>query len=244
MPRSWRLDEIRQAVLERADIQSTSQFAPPSAEINRYIDRSRARWHQILVRKGIGHADTRIDITTILNTDEYRLPDDFDIPIAIQLRCTDGRLSDPLPELNAYESARVARGATWENGAGACGYRVLGQNDQTRLVLYPPGLPAALVYRVSYSTVPERLTDDDQLIDDIAGGIEYIIADAARKVGRKERADTSGLERDIASELEQVDQMAANRRLHATRRVIDVTGEAGEAGYPFGCRPRRPWGDR
>jgi len=240
MARSWRLDEIREAVLERADVKSGSSFIPTSAEVNRYIDRSRARWHQILVRKGIGHADTRVDVTTQQGVDEYPLPDDFDIPIAIQIRASDGRLSDPLPELDSWESARVSRGAAWDNGTAACGYRILGQNDQTRLVLYPPGLPSGIVYRVSYSTVPERLTEDHQLVDDIAGGIEYIIADAARKVGRKERADTSGLERDIAAELDQVNQMAANRRLHATRRVIDVTGEAGEAGWPWDRR--KPWG--
>lgn len=239
MPRPFKLPELRTALLERADLSSASN-PPTSEELNRLLDQSRAKWHEILIRKGLRHADKKTDITTQAGVDEYALPEDFYLPVAIQ-RVVEGLPSEPLPDLNTYEAARsvVSRNVPNADG-GAVGYNILGSGVTTRLVLWPPNLPAGLVYRVSYATAAERLTDDGQEVDDIAGGVEFIISDAARKLARPRNVDTAGLERDVAEAKADLNEMAANRTMHGTKRIIDVSGEAGSAGYPVEYG-RDPW---
>jgi hypothetical protein len=80
-------------------------------------------------------------------------------------------------------------------------------------------------YQLWYVPLAQTLTDEADTIDGVNGWEEYIELSAAKLALMKEESDTTQIQLELDRLERRIEEMAQNRDLGATSRVLDVTAD-------------------
>lgn len=228
------LQTLIQEVRRRADIESATQYIT-DAEITQYLNRSAARWYDLLVEKFGDNYFRKVpspSFTLVANQQDYPLATalgatDFykltgvDLVIDSLRRITLRRLMDD--ERNIYQNLFVT---SWNyNGVANVRYEIVDQY----LRFYPMPVLGGYSIIVHYIPIAPTLVNLTDTWDSINQWSELFVIDAARKCATKEQQDytVNALTQEFNDYMQHLIQIAENRDAGEGTRVIDVTGNSG-----------------
>lgn len=161
--------------------------------VNELVNQSIAKVYRAEVAaRGHGYYVDSKTYTTIAGTTTYLLPYNF-----WQLQTLDVTLGGQRQTLRPFEPKERAE---WSATS------------------VPAGIPLIL----TYIPAPQRLAEDGQSWDGIAGWEEAVVLDTAIKMLQIEESDPSILAAQLADEMRNISLMAGDRDTQWTSRVVDV----------------------
>lgn len=229
MARTVRLDALRDRVRQRADVETALHVT--DAEVTSYINESIAALHSMIVEAGEDDFLTSADISTVAGTETYSLT----TPAATFYKVEhvevqiDG-IWTPLErwqfsERHLYENSSNG-GWGWQ--AGKIAYRIVGR-DNLRILPAPDGV---YTVRLWYHAASVLLSADSDTYDGRDGWEEWVVLDAAIKIGVKEESDVGALVGEREKVELRIKPQARTKDRARPARVGDV-----------GRVARDPWGD-
>lgn len=198
MARSFTLAQLATKVRQRADIENSTFVS--DTELYGYISASYAVLYERLVLSGLAYFESTETVSAVAGTSSYALHATHMSTVGVDYQRASGKF-EPVRRLMPRE-----RDYFPEPSPVAAAYRIVGTN----LVLYPTPSIAA-TYRHIYIPAPADLTSAATSVDGVSGWEEFIVNDAARKCLLKEESDTSALEREIARDLDRIEEARLNR---------------------------------
>ena len=223
------LAELRTRSLEHADMISGSFVGGATDggdELRRYINASAAELHGILTLRFedqfVDPSPTTFSLTGSANT--YSLPSDF-----LKLRGLDydvGGEWRPVHSFQWEERGRFTSGGAVTRRRLNRRYRIMGSS-----LYLVPATDCAGDYSFHYCPRFTKLVaETDELPDGMVQGgwDEYIVVDAAIKMGLKEETDVSGLMAQKRALIERVEREAANRDASEQETIADVYAEGND----------------
>lgn len=206
--RAFTLAQLRTKVQQRADIETSRHFTP--AEIDGLINTAYAELYEILVQSGRHYFEATQVITTA-GTNTVALQANYLATLRVDWIPSTGRRI----RLREVQVAELER---WPAiGSFASGYRVVGTN----LLLYSTP-PAGQTYEHLYVPACPILAVDGDTVDGVGGWEEFLVVDAAIRVGIKEETDVGVLLQEREQLRARIAQAAEDRQLLSTSRVIDA----------------------
>lgn len=201
MARSYTVTLLIARVRYAADIVSVTT-RHPDADLIIYLDQSYS-WLYNRLASVLGYYESTQSITSVAGTATYAVDATYYKTIGVDYKLNSDTWV-PLKKIHASE-----RNDYPVTGPRALAYRIVGSN----VTLYPAPDAASQTYRHLYVPMPAKLTTGSDTVDGIAGWEEAVVLHAAIKVLRRDGLDTKDLERDLARELQRMDEEAASRDL-------------------------------
>lgn len=220
MARTRRLEDMRNEVRDRADIENSQHIT--DAQINRYINQSGAALHAILVE----HCEDEF-IELFSGTTSAASGNLTSISLGAVPEESNGAYKIVAVELEVSGRRRHIERWSWQTHGALIDQSNSGSLDfRYRWVSYTlqiiPGCPTATPYWV-YAIPPfVDLTDDDDTLDGRDGWEEWIVIDAAVKCLLKEESDTRPLVAERTEVLERVKSQMKARDFARPDRVQDT----------------------
>lgn len=217
MPSLVALSVVRTDAYRLAD-QENKLARFPEAEVDRYINKGRAEWWDILVSTlGPSWLGKSAYLTTTANSSAVAWPDDFLKFVSADL-CTSSTSSDRTP-LDAIGLEDTASWANRPSGRPQV-YFVYGE----ALEVYPKANRAYGLWLRYIPTAPQLEEGSDEFDTFNSWGDEYASTYAARRMAIKdgEIALAQALMADLAGIVRRIQALAATRETHAPIRVRDI----------------------
>lgn len=217
--------QLRTESLQRADLENSNFIS--ESELNAYINASGAELYDILVTT---YSDYYLSSTTstITSGNTISLPADF-----YKLRGVDFQLStSEWITISKYnferrndknrDVVRTIRGEPTRQ------YRLQGST-----INIEPEDRANGTYRIWYVPVFTELTADGDLLDSVNFWHEYIVIDAAIKMGLKEETDVQALMMQKAAIHKRIQDAAAERDVGEPERIADTSNQLYFDDFPW-----------
>jgi hypothetical protein len=199
--------------IRNASDESASKFIDDD-ELIEYIDLAYAEMYNLLVDTYQDYKVTFANFTTQSGINIYQLPTN-----CYKVRGLDCENGISAKSFMFEERERLANTTYLNDGLQTnLRYCVLGDT----LLLLPT--PAEESLTLWYVPVPARITDEDQVIDGVAGFEQYIIAHVCIEIANKNETDPTVFERKLARVEKKITTFAANRDAAEPRQVIDARG--------------------
>jgi hypothetical protein len=207
--------------IRNASDESSSKFIEDD-ELIEYIDLAYAEMYGLLVDTYQDYKIKFANFTTTNDVNIYQLPTD-----CYKIRGLDCSNGLSAKSFMFEERERLANTSYWNDGLKTnLKYCPLGDT----LLLLPT--PSQETLTLWYVPVPARITDEDQIIDGIAGFEQYIIAHVCIEIANKNESDPSVYERKLARVEKKLTSFAAMRDSSDPRQVVDARGFTNElVGY-------------
>lgn len=211
------LSDMRTRIRRRADMENTSFVS--DAELKDWINDSLSELYDILISKDEDFYLSEYNFSTVADTQDYDLPNDFYKLRAVSNVESTGEYD--IPKFNLRERSRFQNAAydgsilsSWFR------YRLMGNN-----IRLSPTPDAAKDIRLYYVPKVTLLTDDTDTFDYGVqpGWQEFIEIDVAIKCLEKEESDTSVLMQRKLMIANRIENMAAGRDSNYPAKIIDVT---------------------
>lgn len=181
-----RLDDLRNDVRKRADIEGATGFIT-DAELTEYLNQSIARLHQILkpIRPTYWEAQTLF--TTQNGVSLYPLPNDFQDLIAVSVTGADSRRV-PMQPFDRLDEPYLSTTAASSWSGQPWRYMIHGKSGyaDTGSIEFLPVPTGAFSVRMFYVWAPTRLSADSDTFDGFGGFEEFVVLDAAQKCAVKD----------------------------------------------------------
>lgn len=223
MARARTLAQLRASVRQRADIEGVTTYTDP--EIDGYINDSIADLHRKLVRAWEDDYTDETTFATVVGQEAYDLSGVGPLHVrAVELLVGASAKPRPLDRWNFTNRSEYDRGT---NGGRPAAYRLVGL-EAIRILPVPD---AVHTIRVWYVPGPTTLVLDTDEYDGRSGFEEYVVADAAIKVGIKEEADVRALVAERAQALADIMATAKVKDANRPDTVLDVESAQARASH-------------
>lgn len=212
------LAELRTSAKYRANMEQ-SDFVT-TAEWNEYLNYAISDLRDKLISKvGDDYFATSQDISLASGTESYALPADFYKLLWAEMQSDNTNWF----KLRRFEVTERNRGAIiTASTLPDIRYRL-----RAGFIMFSPvnqltGQPV----RIWYVPIPEKLTDDSDILTEAFNGWdEYVVISAARKALVKEESDTSQLDAEFIVLNQRIEAMATNRDQAEPMRMYDNSTE-------------------
>lgn len=185
MSRTARLDDLRNQVRQRADIENhTARF--PNSELTSYLNQSWAELYELIISAGDEYYLSSNTITTSAGVDTYSLPADFYKLAGVDID-VGGPQPIPIRKFVFRERNRYLYNDGWSYGRPVS-YRLWGSN-----IRFTPRPSANYSVIVWYYPTQTDMSSDSDTIDGVQGWEEFVVLDAAVKCLAKDSRDASAL---------------------------------------------------
>lgn len=189
------LAQLRTEVLQRADIDSSTDFVDVSVggEVDRYINESIRELFDLLVESAGQEFYITTDTVTMDGSGSVTLPSDFYLMKMVSYQ-ESSTSNYPLEPITLRETWRTQESAAWYRGyphRRDIRYRIQGDFSGTdgahvqSLHYFPASSTGTLL--LHYVPQPPTLDEDADTWDGFNGWEEYVIIDAALKILEKEQ---------------------------------------------------------
>lgn len=221
MATTMSLLEIRNAVRQRADIVSSTQFYT-DIELNSYINQSAFELYDILIQKYGDNYFVKTpaySITTDGINQFYSIPNDFYKMLGVDLLLANSPDSAvTVDEFNFSDRNRYSV-PNFQTFYGVTNLRYRLNGNQ---IWFTP-LPAAnQTINIWYVPTMTTLSLDSDVLNGISGWTEYVIVDVCIKVLSKEESDASVFINQKAGLRERIENAAENRNASTPPTVSDT----------------------